>query len=403
MLHLQDDYKDRLLNFKDDELRKIVYVNYNEYDDKEIIDAARIELLKRYKDDIYEDNGLTLKKLLQNISAEDIVARLMELYPKYADEIPLYKNVLEKLNLIEQEGPSDTYISVEILGYKLSEGGTACNVYGVDIYTKKKCDIKYCLWKDWMSFLIQKAQLQKIGAVDFAVYCLREMTSISFDESEINIKFNQIVEGCKEVLNKNEFLKTNSGQDIYNPEDLDSVQDETNEKNMVYSDAHPWLRYFARSIDISMFSYIFQFFWTYFKINKVLDIPIIKPAVIIEYIIWIFIEAFLLSQFGYTIGKWLLNIKVTNNRDEKLFYDQALVRAWKVFFYGEGLCIPIIGLITNIVQYDKLTRNGITSWDEDGELTVSHTEIEKYKIFLAVLILVVYPVAMAILKRYKVI
>ena len=73
-------------------------------------------------------------------------------------------------------------------------------------------------------------------------------------------------------------------------------------------------------------------------------------------------------------------------------YQKALKRVLRILFYGEGFLIPFVSFITNIVSYNRLMDRGITKWDEQEEVVVSHKEIESYKVVLAVLILVGLPI-----------
>lgn len=395
---MESDYRERLLKLKDDELRKIVYVDYAEYENMEIIESAKQELFKRYKDNIYEDDNLTFKKLLENVDTEEVLERLLELFPKSSEDIQAYREVLYKLRGIDPADTNNTYISVENLGYKISKGCIDCDIFGVDVNKKDRFDIKYCTWEDWLSFMIKKLQLQRIGAVDFVVHCLRKMTSVSFYEEEIESQFDEILIECQQV-NKAKNMEYTELSDCI------AIDERQRDLNNAACDVHPWIRYFARSIDTLVFFNLVQylmFFISSQSYKQALAFGRGVPFRIAEYLIWTVIEAFLLSSYGYTLGKWILNVEVRNVKNERLTFNEALKRALEVFFYGEGLSIPFIGLVTNIVQYNRLTRDGITGWDEEGEFIVSHSKIEGYKIILAVLILVVYPIVIVTLNRLKI-
>ncbi len=78
-------------------------------------------------------------------------------------------------------------------------------------------------------------------------------------------------------------------------------------------------------------------------------------------------------------------------------YIQALNRTLLVMLLGEGLFIPLITLITNIISYSTLKRNGITKWDEKLDITVTHGKIEPYRIIMAAVIIVGVPLLHGIL------
>lgn len=409
MILRQEYIKDRLLSLKDDELRKIVYVDKNDYE-KEYIEFAKEELLSRYQDNIYEDDKLIFKKLLQNVTMEDIETRFLELYPKEEYAISSYRKVLEKLNNIEIRESENTIISIEDLNYEHCGDLLAMDVCGIDVNTGEKFEIKYCLWKDWLSFLTKKEQLREVGIIDFVILCLREMTFVSFDEDEIQKKFEEIVSISKEFDNAEELLVSNRLSKPYDGfiyEGIKKVQELNKEsRNEKFPKIRPWIRYFARSIDVSIFFNIIYYPWFYFNTQSykiATSFAFGIPFRFIEYFTWIFIEAFLISKLGYTLGKWLLNVKVRNNMNERLSYGLGLKRAWDVLLFGQGLTFPIISFVAGLVAYDRLANTGKTRWDEKGEFIVTHTKIEKYKIFTAVLILIVFPVIMYILKLKKII
>lgn len=153
------------------------------------------------------------------------------------------------------------------------------------------------------------------------------------------------------------------------------------------SQIRPWVRYFARMIDyyfaacfISIFLSVFLDF--IFEMN-------IYLLVIITFIIWLFIEAFFLSTWGTTPGKWLYNAKVReSSTGEKLIYSKALKRSFLVFWRGVAFGIPIILLFTHYAAYKELIKNGITTWDRDGGYIVTHEKIGIFRILLIILVFI---------------
>ena len=133
--------------------------------------------------------------------------------------------------------------------------------------------------------------------------------------------------------------------------------------------AHPWIRFFARSIDLSIACYLILAFvimsgGTARTIGVVLYLGI--P------IIWPFVEALLLASFGTTPGKRSLGVDVETTGGAKPTYSQALARSFGVWFFGQGLGIPIVSQVTQILAYSKLTAQGETSWDRNNGLRVRH-------------------------------
>lgn len=154
----------------------------------------------------------------------------------------------------------------------------------------------------------------------------------------------------------------------------------------------PWVRFWARAIDLFLFGSLIvwaiasAFPWFYVTYGNQYIVPIVV------YLIWVFVEALLISKWGCTFGKWLLNTRVQNAEGSNLSYSKALKRAFLIFFYGEGLRIPIVTLVMNIISYKRLVEQGVTRWDEQEEVFVSHKQLDAPKVVLAIVLFVILPV-----------
>lgn len=143
---------------------------------------------------------------------------------------------------------------------------------------------------------------------------------------------------------------------------------------------HAWRRFFARFVD----SYTLGVVW----INVVvivllycfsLDISEFGSSfsvgssnfnwisIWIEMILWIPIEATLLSMFGTTPAKWLFGIEVKTNDGNNPSFQKALKRSFLVALRGLSLTI-----FTMAFAGDRILKTGIASWDNDTDLVVSH-------------------------------
>jgi uncharacterized RDD family membrane protein YckC len=146
-----------------------------------------------------------------------------------------------------------------------------------------------------------------------------------------------------------------------------------NEENV--PQVRPWVRFWARWIDAAVAGFAFAICclgWA------ALAGPMGKWTFLLSvgfFLMWIFVEAFMLSEMGTTIGKAVLGITVRNEQGEDLTYGQAVARGFRVLYRGLGLGVPFVNLIAMIVSYFRLTGNGSTTWDRDGRLTVSHSRI----------------------------
>jgi uncharacterized RDD family membrane protein YckC len=146
----------------------------------------------------------------------------------------------------------------------------------------------------------------------------------------------------------------------------------------------PWVRYWARVIDLSLFSIFFGLGCailcpTFLEVNDVFFGVIVT-------ILYIFVEPFLLSTWGTTPGKALLNVRLRKNNGAKVSYEEGLLRSAKVCWRGLGLEIPIVSLLTHIAAYNTLSKTGITSWDKDGNTQITHQVIGGKRSIIAVLL-----------------
>jgi len=132
----------------------------------------------------------------------------------------------------------------------------------------------------------------------------------------------------------------------------------------------PWVRYWARLIDVIIFGLVLGIFIGIFY-PSALEMSE-NSLGIVMLLMYVFIEPAMLASWGTTPGKAILKIRVRNSKGANLSYTEALTRSFKVYILGLGLGLPIVSLITNIVAYVRLTKEGITSWDEQGNFKVTH-------------------------------
>lgn len=151
------------------------------------------------------------------------------------------------------------------------------------------------------------------------------------------------------------------------------------------SQVRPWVRYFARLVDIFIFSLLAGFTIGMFA-PGMLVIPEFLLTIGILFV-WVFQEAILLANCGTTPGKWLFNIRVRSSNGQKLQFSEALNRSFSVWLNGMGAGIPVVSFITQLSSRSKLKRDGITAWDEQGGYVVTHGKIGVLKSMAIAMIL----------------
>lgn len=148
----------------------------------------------------------------------------------------------------------------------------------------------------------------------------------------------------------------------------------------------PWVRFWARMIDYNCLGLVYRiFFGNYLSHTSLIFFPFFTLAFIP--LLWIPIEAILLSTIGTTPGKWILKVKVSNKKRKKkyLTFEQSCKRSITVWFFGMGCGIPIIQIIALIIAKIRLNHTKTTIWDKNNRLIVRHNKIGILRISIVIL------------------
>ena len=150
---------------------------------------------------------------------------------------------------------------------------------------------------------------------------------------------------------------------------------------------HPWRRFFARTVDLWTLGLVLLYLFarlighiagTYLPVQYETQLLSIftNPLTwaIILSLIWVPVEAGLLTMFGTTPAKWLFGIRVLAQDGNRLSIGKALERSILVLIQGLGLGIPIVALFTQLFAYSRLTKTGTTLWDRSTDAVVTHQE-----------------------------
>ncbi len=128
----------------------------------------------------------------------------------------------------------------------------------------------------------------------------------------------------------------------------------------------PWPRLFARMIDHVLYAMIAVVLAMILNIEGLLMYLLVFGSIILS-------EGFLLSNWGYTPGKWIFAVQVRKANSQKLAFAEAAKRTWRVILEGLWLMIPIFSIIGGLNSFVYLTSKGNTSWDEKGGFIVRKT------------------------------
>ena len=160
-----------------------------------------------------------------------------------------------------------------------------------------------------------------------------------------------------------------------------------------YALAHPWRRFFARDIDITIYSIIWlciQFFLFRWHPEDNLIISILISY--ITFLLMIIIEPLLLCTWGTTPGKAVFGLILRNQNGDKLTYVEALHRTFGVFRRGYGYGIPIYDLVRNYKCYKASRNNETMSWDYDCNTNYYLKDLKSLRI-VAYIITIIFLIA----------
>lgn len=143
---------------------------------------------------------------------------------------------------------------------------------------------------------------------------------------------------------------------------------------------HPWRRYFAKQLDVMVFSVgsVFAFAVALEFISPETGAGFSQAmdnqfaAALVAVALWGIGDALCLAWFGNTPGRSLYGIRVSMADGSRLTAATAFMRSTLVGIKGMGFGIPIVALVTTLVAYNKLTRDGASSWDSELGTQVTH-------------------------------
>ena len=140
----------------------------------------------------------------------------------------------------------------------------------------------------------------------------------------------------------------------------------------------PWRRYFARSLDLSLYGLIWSMVGQWgLRINPVLYHAWVwtLACTYAGAVLMLAFEPVLLHFWGTTIGKWVFGLSVCDEDGHKLSIRTAFARAWGVFCIGMGWGIPLYNLYRMWRSYRTCTEEEL-SWDLDNACAIVVRERE---------------------------
>jgi TPR repeat protein len=146
----------------------------------------------------------------------------------------------------------------------------------------------------------------------------------------------------------------------------------------------PWVRFFAKWFDMSLMAAPVIAFAPAMFTSGGLEAWLLQ--IVMGGLAWLLIEPLVLASFQTTPGRALLSTKLIYEKGQQIPLGVAYERTLRVYIKGMWLGLPIVYLFPYFLAYRHLTKQGTTSWDQDGGFEVRHGKISRLRIMLMVLI-----------------
>jgi uncharacterized RDD family membrane protein YckC len=147
------------------------------------------------------------------------------------------------------------------------------------------------------------------------------------------------------------------------------------------SRVNPPIRFLARFFDYSIFLLILLIIR--YAFDQGIPDTFFEYMIPFEYLAWIPIETALLCTWGSTPGKYLLRMQIKHGRKNRFDSVTALRRSFHVWLRGIGMGIPFVNVLCMLVASSKLRLMGMTTWDREDNITVSHYPVSKERVIAA--------------------
>lgn len=146
--------------------------------------------------------------------------------------------------------------------------------------------------------------------------------------------------------------------------------------------AHPWIRYFARSLDF----FIYRTIWmalAHLCLRYNVGSNSIENLINIFFAtgIMFMIEPILITVFGTTIGKWIFGLKINKVDGSKLSYSESLKRTFGIFSLGWGYHIPVFNIFRLYKCYEMCKAGEPLPWELDENYTLKDYQV--YRVVIA--------------------
>lgn len=207
-----------------------------------------------------------------------------------------------------------------------------------------------------LGFSLEEIRRLQSGEADFAA-AMRERSAALESEGQRLLAARNVCDAISREVTSYSALR---------PEDyLNSFESDKTAERRDIVEPHPWRRYFARAIDLTIVGLMVSFVQFVLLHHNLVNISKGENVLcgLAGWGLLVLIEPLLLARFGTTAGKWCMGITVTRPDGERLSYGEALERTAAVWLYGAGLGISIVELVCNYRSYRRYMNGEELAWE----------------------------------------
>lgn len=156
---------------------------------------------------------------------------------------------------------------------------------------------------------------------------------------------------------------------------------QSNLEEVTFPQGRPLVRFIARMFDLSVFTLFFITLVSIFSPELILKTSKLE-LFSINVILWLFFEPAVMTIFGNTLGKSLLNTKIKNVNGDYIHFMTAFKRSVYVIAAGMGFGVPVLNFICYLFSYKDLREHGISIWDLKSDTVVLYGSVNTSRVLL---------------------
>ncbi len=151
---------------------------------------------------------------------------------------------------------------------------------------------------------------------------------------------------------------------------------------------YPWARFWAKQIDVHLYAMLlFALIGTLATFAGLNPQSLLWAVLALALLTFPAVDAMLLTASGGSLGRAIFRFRVQTRSGEKPSFGRAFSRALTCLFFGQGLWLGLVALLTNWASYTNLVEHGASLWDREAGTEVVHQGPKWWSWLLLVLLI----------------